>query len=951
MLQVVGQRLWNHLMLMLAITVGFVVAITLVVSIPVYSEAVGFRVLRTELSKTDKGGSKPPFAFMYRYSGSQHGSIGLADYQRIDDYMRARVGDQIGLPIRQSVRYAATDRLPVRPPSGAGTPLLWASLGFASDIESHIDLIDGQLPKAGGDGPVEVLIVEDLAAKLGLQIGEEYLILGPEENPNRIRLPIKIAGVWQAKDPNDQYWFYKPDAFGETILMPEDSYRARVASQDPKSIYVALWHLIADGSSIRSNGVASLRAAIGRSEADANTLLPGTRLEVSPAGALDNHQAQVRQLTLILTVFSVPLLGLIAYFIILIAGMIVQRQSGEIAVLRSRGASRAQVLAMYLLEGLLLGIIALAIGLWLGQLAALLMTWTRSFLDLAPGEILPIELSPDAWQRAGQTLGLLLAASLLPAFGAARYTVVAYKNERARATQRPLWQRAFLDVLLLLPVYYGYQQLAQRGTIGFLNLNIPADDPFANPLLLLAPTLYMFALALVATRLFPMLMRLLATLLIRMPGIAAITALRYLARTPRAYTGPVLLLVLTLSLAIFTSSMALTLDQQLYDQIYYETGGDMRLFDWGQGAVPAASAAAGGGATSGGAASAQDDPLADKLGSTKYFFLPVSDYLTIPGVQAATRVAHTQAEAVVGSGPDKVQFVGIDRVDFPQVVRWRSDYGTESLGALMNHLADDPAAVLVSTDYAAHYGLRVGDQITLNMNDLDVQRQVPVVVAGFINLFPTVFLGDGPIIVGNLDYAFEQQGGQYPYEVWMRLADGTSRDSVNAGALELGIKTFDRGYVLDDLHAYQDRPERQGVFGLLSVGFVAAAALTVLGFLFYSVLSFQRRFVELGMLRAIGLSARQLGALLAWEQALIIGTGTLAGTLIGVTASNLFIPFLQVRAGPHPSTPPFVVQIAWDRIGIIYLVFGAMLLVAVLVMLVLLRRMKLFQAVKLGEAI
>ena len=64
----------------------------------------GFRVLRTELSKTDKGGSKPPFAFMYRYAGSQHGAISLDDYRRIDDYMHTRVGNQIGLPIR---RFAA----------------------------------------------------------------------------------------------------------------------------------------------------------------------------------------------------------------------------------------------------------------------------------------------------------------------------------------------------------------------------------------------------------------------------------------------------------------------------------------------------------------------------------------------------------------------------------------------------------------------------------------------------------------------------------------------------------------------------------------------------------------------------------------------------------------------------------------------------------------------------
>src|SRR5574338_127671 len=69
LLRVVGRRLLSHLALMLAIAAGFVVAIALVVSIPVYSEAVGFRILRDELSKTDSGGQRPPFAFMYRYIG------------------------------------------------------------------------------------------------------------------------------------------------------------------------------------------------------------------------------------------------------------------------------------------------------------------------------------------------------------------------------------------------------------------------------------------------------------------------------------------------------------------------------------------------------------------------------------------------------------------------------------------------------------------------------------------------------------------------------------------------------------------------------------------------------------------------------------------------------------------------------------------------------------------
>ncbi len=318
---------------------------------------------------------------------------------------------------------------------------------------------------------------------------------------------------------------------------------------------------------------------------------------------------------------------------------------------------------------------------------------------------------------------------------------------------------------------------------------------------------------------------------------------------------------------------------------------------------------------------------------------------------AAICVARSSVDATVANRRTTATFVGVDRADFAQIARWRDDYASESLGALMNRLADDPSNVLVSTDFAARQGLRVGDKISLQMNDLEEAHQVPFIVAGFVRLFPTVYPDEAPFIVGNLDYAFEQQGGQYPYEVWLRLRDGTTARAVGVGAADLGLKISPESYAPTDISVEQDRPERQGLYGLLSVGFVAAAARTALGFLFYSLLSFQRRFVELGTLRAIGLSTGQLSALLGWEQALLIGVGMLGGTLIGVSASLLFIPFLQVRGGQHPQTPPFVVQIAWGQIGIIYLVFGVMLMGAILLTIGLLRRMKLFQAVKLGEAV
>jgi putative ABC transport system permease protein len=141
----------------------------------------------------------------------------------------------------------------------------------------------------------------------------------------------------------------------------------------------------------------------------------------------------------------------------------------------------------------------------------------------------------------------------------------------------------------------------------------------------------------------------------------------------------------------------------------------------------------------------------------------------------------------------------------------------------------------------------------------------------------------------------------------------------------------------------QRRPERQGLFGVLSVGFLASAVLTVLGFLLYALFSFRRRFIELGTLRAIGLSTRQLGIFLVCELAFLIILGLSAGTWIGITISDLFIP--------TANTPPFVVEIAWFALTRLYMLFGALFIAAFSVLIVLLMRMKVFEAIKLGETV
>jgi putative ABC transport system permease protein len=166
-----------------------------------------------------------------------------------------------------------------------------------------------------------------------------------------------------------------------------------------------------------------------------------------------------------------------------------------------------------------------------------------------------------------------------------------------------------------------------------------------------------------------------------------------------------------------------------------------------------------------------------------------------------------------------------------------------------------------------------------------------------------------------------------------------------------GLNTIVKEWSSADLNirAEQRRPERQGLFGLLSVGFVASALLTVLGFLLYALFSFRRRFIEMGMLRAIGLSIQQMTALLAAELAFLVLLGIGVGTALGVFASRLFVPFLQIGASTQSQYPPFQIEIAWLSIAQIYVLFALLFIAALSALSALLVRMKIFQAIKLGE--
>jgi putative ABC transport system permease protein len=117
-----------------------------------------------------------------------------------------------------------------------------------------------------------------------------------------------------------------------------------------------------------------------------------------------------------------------------------------------------------------------------------------------------------------------------------------------------------------------------------------------------------------------------------------------------------------------------------------------------------------------------------------------------------------------------------------------------------------------------------------------------------------------------------------------------------------------------------------------------------------ALITARRRAIELGVLRALGMSGRQVAVELVIEQVLLVIAGVGAGTGIGLLAAQLVVPLLQVGAGPHPGTPSYPPQLAWDQVALIYVVFAIALLITLLALAWIMGRMRLFQAVKLGDA-
>ncbi|MFD0479180.1 FtsX-like permease family protein [Nonomuraea thailandensis] len=106
---------------------------------------------------------------------------------------------------------------------------------------------------------------------------------------------------------------------------------------------------------------------------------------------------------------------------------------------------------------------------------------------------------------------------------------------------------------------------------------------------------------------------------------------------------------------------------------------------------------------------------------------------------------------------------------------------------------------------------------------------------------------------------------------------------------------------------------------------MAALVFAVLGFLVNATVAARERLAEFAILRALGVSSRQVLGMLAVEQAFVVGLSLAAGTGLAVVVGVLVVPHIVLTGQAAAVTPGVVLDIPWAVTGLMLALVAALL--------------------------
>ena len=662
---------------MLAVlALGVLVASTLLASAPIYARAMADLGLKFTVRDELRG--EPSIR-----AGIRAQQLATPDSLAVRQAVEQRIDERLGwFALGRSI-VVESARLTVgqtgaEPRAGTTLGVLYALEGF----EEHVLIEEGRLPvPTGPDGLLEVVMGARVAAVSRLEPGDEFLLIEELDNCDRINpqgmqpqlpcnlmlvarysVPAVLTGIITIEDPDASFWSAASGRYVQPLAPIADSglVAPMVAHVDallgdlavryPGQPLSLRWNVFADIDQLDQGNFQRARSDILGLNQDLRVYSGYATSPLAVTLAAFGRSADFQRAPL--TILLVQIAAIALFYVALISVAVVERQGEEISLLRGRGSSTGQIVALYALEGLALALPAILVAPFIAGGVTALLGFTPVFSDISGGGLLPVSFDPLAFPLAALGAVLSIIALTAPAFVVARRG----PQGQRRALARPaagLMQRYYLDVVLVGFALLALWELNERGSVYTPS---STGGVSSDPLLLASPALIIAAAAAVLARLYPLVLRIIVRLVGRVAGVAVAMGLWQLVRRPGPYTQLALLLMMAVAVGMFAASYTSTTERSYEDRARFAAGVELRA------------------------------------SATDVTFLPANpakleaELAVIEGVQNLSAVMRMEGEiATPNSAGPQVTVLGLSK-EAGDLLWWRDDFAERPLDAILDRV-------------------------------------------------------------------------------------------------------------------------------------------------------------------------------------------------------------------------------------------------------------------------
>jgi putative ABC transport system permease protein len=507
----------------------------------------------------------------------------------------------------------------------------------------------------------------------------------------------------------------------------------------------------------------------------------------------------------------------------------------ELGMLRTLGATRGQILRGMVLEAAIIGALGSVLGVLAGiGFAAALNAVFKSF---------GIDLPNTGTVIAARTVVLALivgmavtfAAALSPALRATRVSPMAALLEAALPESRT-HGRVFTAVAVLLML--GGLALTCLGLFGGLDSNAAAGAVGGGAVAIL------FGVSMFSPRLVRPLASVAGWPLEKVRGITGRLARENAVRKPGRTAVTAAALMIGLAVVVFVTVFAAGISSSIGNAIDRNFQGDVVLQN-----VDGFS------------------PISPGAGR---------EAAQVDGVRTVSSLSFAGAEY---EGKD-IRVSAVDPSTVSEVLTLEWEEGSPDT---LSGITGD--AAVLDDAWASSNDVEVGDQVTVRT---PLERELTLTVDGTIK--------DNADLLGNVvlseDTLRREFGSRQPSMTLVALEEGANADAVQEQITQRVDRLFPTVDTLNQQELKDNQEEQiNQLVGFFYVLLALAIVISLLGIVTTLALSIHERTRELGMLRAVGMSRRQVRTMVRYESVITALIGAILGTVLGVIfASLLAVP-------------------------------------------------------------